>query len=192
MTIPTKAKPLKGRTFIIFGAGYSGKAIGVALVRQGARVFGTTRNEDKFAGIFETGMTPLVFNGAWNSALLEAMAKATDCIMSIAPGDEDPILSLLDGDVKFHMPKLKWCAYLSTVGVYGNHDGAWVDEETECRPVSKRSIQRVHAEAAWQEACEKATLPLAILRLSGIYGPGRNTFKKIEAGEARRLVKPDQ
>lgn len=183
---------LTGRTFIIFGAGYSGKAIGAALVKQGARVFGTTRHEGKFSEIFAIGMTPLIFNGKWNAALLEAMAKATDCIMSIAPGDDDPLLSLIEGSMKRYLPKLRWCAYLSTVGVYGNHDGAWVDEETQCRPVSKRSIQRVDAEAAWQQMMQGLDVPLSIIRLSGIYGPGRNTFKKIEAGEARRLVKPDQ
>lgn len=53
-------------------------------------------------------------------------------------------------------------------------------------------MERVAAEAAWTEAAEKADVPLAILRLSGIYGPGRNTFINFAKGTARRLVKKDQ
>jgi nucleoside-diphosphate-sugar epimerase len=90
------------------------------------------------------------------------------------------------------MPKLEWIGYLSTVGVYGNHDGAWVDEEAECRPVSQRSVQRLAAEMAWQDFAEGIGRPLAILRLSGIYGPGRNAFVNLETGKAKRLIKPGQ
>ncbi|MFN3634934.1 MAG: NAD-dependent epimerase/dehydratase family protein [Rhizobium rhizophilum] len=90
------------------------------------------------------------------------------------------------------MPKLEWIAYLSTVGVYGDHHGAWVNEETELKPVSVRSVERVEAEQAWQVIAARDGLPLAILRLSGIYGPGRNTFINLANGTARRLVKKDQ
>ena len=78
------------------------------------------------------------------------------------------------------------------MGVYGNHDGAWVDEETEPKPVSKRSVQRVNAEETWLEASRKSGIPLAIFRLSGIYGPGRNAFMNIKKGTSRRMVKPGQ
>ncbi|TIX60967.1 MAG: NAD-dependent epimerase/dehydratase family protein, partial [Mesorhizobium sp.] len=71
-------------------------------------------------------------------------------------------------------PALQWIAYLSTVGVYGDHGGGWVDERAECRPVSKRSVMRVAAEQAWLRLGEETGRPVAILRLSGIYGPGRN------------------
>ncbi len=74
----------------------------------------------------------------------------------------------------------------------GNHDGAWVDEETPCKPVSARSLERVQAEQAWQMASDGADAPLSILRLSGIYGPGRNGFINLEKGTARRLIKPGQ
>jgi nucleoside-diphosphate-sugar epimerase len=94
--------------------------------------------------------------------------------------------------IKAVMPKLEWIAYLSTVGVYGDHHGAWVNEETELKPVSVRSVERVEAEQAWQVVAARDNLPLAILRLSGIYGPGRNTFMNLANGTARRLVKKDQ
>lgn len=183
---------LNSQTFLIMGAGYSGMAIGAALARKGAKVFGTTRSPAKFPTLLEAGIQPLLFDGTMNDSLKTAMTESTGLIQSIAPGDDDPVLQVLDHDLKSVLPKLEWAAYLSTVGVYGNHDGAWVDEASECRPVSKRSHQRVKAEAEWAEAAQKAGVPLATLRLSGIYGPGRNTFKRIEEGSARRLVKPDQ
>ena len=68
----------------------------------------------------------------------------------------------------------------------------WVDETTAPKPVSDRSVWRVNAERDWQLAAQKANVPLAIFRLSGIYGPGRNPFMNIEKGTARRLVKPGQ
>ncbi len=90
------------------------------------------------------------------------------------------------------MPALRWIGYLSTVGVYGDHGGAWVDETSECRPVSRRSVLRVAAEQDWLAFGRDAGLPVAVLRLSGIYGPGRNAFVNLANGTARRLVKPGQ
>ena len=90
------------------------------------------------------------------------------------------------------MPDLRWIGYLSTVGVYGDHDGAWVDEASECRPVSRRSMLRVAAEQDWLSFGRDVGLPVAVLRLSGIYGPGRNAFVNLANGTARRLVKPGQ
>jgi nucleoside-diphosphate-sugar epimerase len=139
-------------------------------------------------------MAPFLFDGArLNDDLVAAMGNVTHLVQSIAPGKEsDPLLALLGDDLKKLLPNLKWLAYLSTVGVYGDHDGGWVDEDTPCRPVSARSVERVAAESAWTTAAEKAEVPLAILRLSGIYGPGRNAFMNFEKGTARRLVKKDQ
>jgi nucleoside-diphosphate-sugar epimerase len=82
--------------------------------------------------------------------------------------------------------------YLSTVGVYGDHGGAWVDEESECRPFSKRSRERLLAENEWRRFGAESGAPVAIIRLAGIYGPGRGPFEKIKAGTARRIVKPGQ
>lgn len=179
---------------MIFGAGYSGKAIANALKPEAASLSGTTRSKNKFASLAAAGMTPFLFDGVHlNDELITAMGNVTHLVQSVAPGrDGDPLLALLGGDLKKFLPNLTWVAYLSTVGVYGDHHGAWVDETTPCRPVSARSVERVAAEAAWTEAAQKANVPLSILRLSGIYGPGRNAFMNFEKGTARRLVKKDQ
>ncbi len=179
-------------TTLILGCGFSGKAIARAFVEAGEPVIGTTRSAAKFAGVAATGATALAFDGKLTPEIVEAFTSATKLILSISPDQGgDPVLPLLT-DLKTAMPKLRWAAYLSTVGVYGDHDGAWVDENTVCKPVSSRSIARVAAEQAWQNMFAETSVPLAILRLSGIYGPGRNQIKTALEGGARRLVKPGQ
>jgi nucleoside-diphosphate-sugar epimerase len=179
---------------MIFGAGYSGQAIAAEARAAGATVSGTTRSADRLAALAAQGMSPFLFGGEHLSGdLLAKMKKTTHLVQSIAPGQAgDPLLMLTDGDLKKFFPNLVWAAYLSTVGVYGDHAGEWVTEETPCRPVSVRSVERVAAEEAWLESADKAGTPMAVLRLSGIYGPGRNGFVNLSQGTARRLVKPGQ
>jgi nucleoside-diphosphate-sugar epimerase len=179
---------------VIFGIGYSGLAIARELSASGAIVTGTTRKERRFAEIRAAGAKPELYAGEGFSAALAAkLAEATHIVVSIAPDHGgDPLLADFAAGLKSACPKLEWVGYLSTVGVYGDHDGGWVDEETACRPVSRRSMARVEAETAWADLCARDGVPLAILRLSGIYGPGKNALANLAAGTARRLVKPGQ
>lgn len=180
---------------MIFGAGYSGKAIGRLLAVGGHHVAGTTRSADKQAALADCGIAPFLFDGdGLNADLRAELASITHLVQSIAPGrGGDPLIRIFaEVHLRSVMPKLEWIGYLSTVGVYGDHGGGWVDEEAALKPVSQRSVERVEVERAWQELAGRHGLPLSILRLSGIYGPGRNTFVNLSNGTARRLVKKDQ
>ncbi len=179
---------------MIFGAGFSGKAIGKTLSKSASFVGGTTRSQEKFTALREHGISPFEFSGeTFSDALLAELKTVTHLIQSISPDKTgDPLLPLLGDQMQHIMPNLQWIGYLSTVGVYGNHDGAWVDEDTISKPVSARSIARLDAEDKWRKLAASHKLPLAILRLSGIYGPRRNTFENYIKGTARRLVKKDQ
>ncbi|RAZ75056.1 SDR family oxidoreductase [Mesorhizobium atlanticum] len=180
------------KRFFIFGAGYSGKAFARA---NGQRVpiSGTTRAPEKFATLRSAGIEPLQFDGALSPELGDALARTTHLVVSVAPDEAgDPVLNAAGDALKEKMPALEWIAYLSTVGVYGDHGGAWVDETSNCRPVSKRSVMRVAAEQEWLALGREIGKPAAVLRLSGIYGPGRNALANLEEGTARRLVKPGQ
>ncbi len=179
---------------MIFGAGYSGKAIGSLVASQGHTVAGTTRSAQNMPALEASGIRPYVFDGASISPDLSAeLRTVTHLVQSIAPGRKgDPLIRILGMDLKRLMPSLEWIGYLSTVGVYGDHGGAWVDEDTPCKPVSARSIERLEAEDAWRALAATSGIPLAILRLSGIYGPGRNAFVNLANGTARRLIKKDQ
>lgn len=179
---------------LILGAGFSGRAIGEAFAAAGFTVAGTTRSGDKAEALAARGITPLLYDGTTiGGDLAAAMARATHVVQSIAPGKAgDPLFRAGARPLASLMPALEWAGYLSTVGVYGDHKGAWVDEATPLNPVSARSIERVEAETHWLDFGRAENLPVAVLRLAGIYGPGRNALSNIEDGTARRLIKKDQ
>jgi nucleoside-diphosphate-sugar epimerase len=179
---------------VIFGCGYSGTAIAKAFLAQGFRVSGTTRSPDKAAALRAQGVDAFVFDGdVLEADALTAMTSATHLVQSIAPREAgDPLIRLAGENIREMAPKLGWIGYLSTVGVYGDHRGNWVTEETPCVPVSGRSKERLEAEEAWMAIGQRLGVPAAVLRLSGIYGPGRNAFCNLQRGTARRLIKKDQ
>ncbi len=177
-----------------FGLGYSAKA---ALRRLSPeQAVGTTRSAAKAAALAPLAEMHL-FDGSPEAAeaLKPALSGITHLLVSIAPAEGqdggDRVLPVL-AEALAAEKSLVSVAYLSTVGVYGDHDGAWVDETSECRPRSARSLARVKAEDQWLSFGEKAGVPVAVLRLSGIYGPGRNGLVNLAEGSARRLVKPGQ
>lgn len=175
------------KILISFGHGYSARALAARLVPQGWRIIGTTRSADKMAEIAATGVEPVLWPGTDITDLLEA---AQYLLVSAGPGAEgDPVLNVLKKEITVMAPKLRWAGYLSTTGVYGDHQGAWVDEDTPLTPATKRGQLRVEAEAAWQAIPD---LPLHIFRLAGIYGPGRGPFAKVRKGTARRIIKAGQ
>ncbi|AIC25497.1 NAD-dependent nucleoside-diphosphate-sugar epimerase protein [Rhizobium etli bv. mimosae str. IE4771] len=178
---------------MIFGCGYSGTAIAKAFAGQDVRVSGTTRSADKMEGLRAGGIDAFLFDGeTMDDDLRRALESVTHLVQSIAPGKADPLLRLLGEDSARFLPRLEWIGYLSTVGVYGDHKGAWVSEETPCVPVSGRSKERLEAEQGWLAMGRERGVPAAVLRLSGIYGPGRNAFCNLDKGTARRLIKKDQ
>jgi nucleoside-diphosphate-sugar epimerase len=179
---------------LLIGAGYSARAYAALARHAGYTVAGTTRSAEKRERLAALGMTGLVFDGESVSAdLARELARTTHLVLSAAPSETgDPFLAATGALVRAHLPALRWIGYLSTVGVYGNHDGAWVTEEADCRPRPGRSDHRLEAEGQWTAAAAGLGVPLAILRLSGIYGPGRNALANLAAGTARRIVKPGQ
>ncbi|QRM56797.1 SDR family oxidoreductase [Sinorhizobium sp. BG8] len=179
---------------LILGAGFSGKAIASTFRAKGAAVAGTTRSAAKAEALSASGIQGIIYDGETISPKLAAfMAGTTHLVQSIAPGrDGDPLFRPASPPITTLMPRLEWVAYLSTVGVYGDHQGAWVDEDTPLHPKSTRSIERVEAESNWLSFGSKENVPVAVMRLSGIYGPGRNALCNIADGTARRLIKKDQ
>lgn len=178
----------------LFGAGYSARAFARLAAGEAETIVGTTRGDGKFALLRAAGIEPLSFDGTAVSPQIAAeLARATHIVVSAAPTDAgDPVIAATRDLLVGATPALRWIGYLSTVGVYGNHDGAWIDETIECRPRPGRSDHRLEAEREWGDLAAERGVPLAILRLSGIYGPGRNAFVNLQNGTARRIVKPDQ
>jgi len=182
---------------LIVGLGYSSRAVVRASGNRYARITATVRSPERAAALSDTpveghAVTVLTFDGKAPSADLASAIAETDHLLISAPPDEhgDPVLAACAEALANHPPKS--VVYLSTVGVYGDHGGAWVDEATEPKPASPRSIERLQAERAWQAFGQANTVPVAILRLSGIYGPGQNALVNVARGTARRIVKPGQ
>ncbi len=174
------------KTLLSFGHGYSARALARLLEPEGWKIYGTTRNIYNTADKEVTGTAPIAFPG---EDLVPYLDEATHLLISTAPDEEgDPVLAMWVEEISARRNQFSWVGYLSTTGVYGQHSGGWVDENTPLTPATRRGQLRVKAEASWQEL----DLPLHIFRLAGIYGPGRGPFEKVRRGSARRIVKPDQ
>ena len=170
-----------------FGHGYSARALAARLLPQGWRIYGTTRDATKAEALRAEGVIPLLWEA---DDLTPALHEATHLLSSAGPTEEgDPVLARWRDQIAAIASRLTWAGYLSTTGVYGDHQGAWVDEDTPLTPSTKRGRLRVAAEAEWQAI---PGLPLHIFRLAGIYGPGRGPFEKVRARTARRIIKPGQ
>lgn len=171
------------KTLLSIGHGYSARALARLLLPEGWRIIATTRSAVKAEMLRSEGVEPMVWTGG---AL--PLSEATHLLTSVAPdGSGDPVLAAQRSTIAAAQ-HLEWVGYLSTVGVYGDHGGDWVDEETPLTPSTTRGVQRVAAEAAWAAL----GLPLHIFRLAGIYGPGRGPFEKVRDGTARLIIKPGQ
>lgn len=178
---------------LILGLGYSAGFCARAALARGWEVTGTVRSAEKAAELSREGIRTLVFGGfAVSSALAKAVAEADAVLVSVQPAEDgDPALGPLR-DALMAAPNLRWIGYLSTIGVYGDQGGAWIDEATPPAPTNARTRQRVEIEEAWLELGRDSGKPVHIFRLSGIYGPGRNAITKLRSGTANRLIKRGQ
>ena len=175
-----------------FGLGYSATRIARTLASEGWQIAGTARTEKGAAAITRAGYQPFVFDGLNpNPAIAEALAGSTHVLISAPPGDDDPVLRHHGDDLR-RAPSLQWIGYLSTIGVYGDRGGGWVDETSATDATSLRGRQRVAAEAGWLALGQSLNVPTQIFRLAGIYGAGRSAIDKLRDGTAHRIIKPGQ
>jgi nucleoside-diphosphate-sugar epimerase len=181
---------------ICFGLGYSAQHFVEIFGQKFDRIVGTVRSAERAAALnaHPSGrLKALVFDGsAATPDLRSAIAEADAALVSVPPDDNGDAVLRACGDVLAHARRLRAIVYLSTVGVYGDRGGAWVDEATPPQPGAARSCERLAAEQAWQEFGARQNIAVAILRLAGIYGPGQNALVQIARGSARRIVKPGQ
>jgi len=178
------------KTMLIFGLGYTARALSTHLLADGWNVIGTTRSAPKAQMLGRLGIEAFVFP---DEDAKDALSRATHILISAGPDElGDPVLRQIPHLIEAAAPQLEWVGYLSTIGVYGDHQGGWVDETTPLTPATKRGEARVVAEAAWQKLADETGLPLHIFRIAGIYGLGRGPFVKLRNGVARRLIKPGQ
>ncbi len=176
-----------------FGLGSSALALTALLKAEGWRIAGTCRSAEKAALLAARGIETYRFDGESPMAdVAAALAGTTHLLISAPPGaNGDPVLRQHAADIAT-ISSLQWLGYLSTTGVYGDRQGAWVDESAPLEPSGARGQRRVAAEAGWLELWRRHGLAVHLFRLAGIYGPDSNALATVRAGKAQRVDKPGQ
>lgn len=171
-----------------FGLGYCADYLSAKLIKQGWQVSATCRTSEKAAVLEASGIRPVLLSG--KKVTVTDLGKADHILISVPPEQDgsDPVINFAEAALAALQDQIKWVGYLSTTGVYGDHQGAWIDEETPAGLLSERGQRRVAAEAQWAAT----GLPMHYFRLAGIYGPGRNSLRALQNGTARRVVKQGQ
>lgn len=166
----------------VFGLGYTGQQLGRRLLAAGWRVAGTVRSAAKAAELRAEGFEVEV----WAGEGLPALPDGAHWLVTLPPDREGCPAARTVRDC----PGLsRSVTYLSTTGVYGDLGGGWAAEWSPLRPASARAEARVRAEEQWREIAGDR---LRIVRLPGIYGPGRSAFDRLRDGTAQRIVKEGQ
>ncbi|MCA8888357.1 MAG: SDR family oxidoreductase [Parvularculaceae bacterium] len=177
------------RTLLCLGYGYVANGLTERLARDGWRIKATTRSDEKKQALNAQKISPV----DWRGGALDPRVfdDATAILVSTPPGDDGcPAYNASARHIAQRAGRLEWIGYLSTNGVYGDHDGAWVDETSPLRATSARAKNRIRAEGLWRALESEIKARVVIFRLPSIYGPGRSTIDAVQEGRARRIVKP--
>jgi nucleoside-diphosphate-sugar epimerase len=187
---PPRKRTLDRGHLFCFGLGYSARHLADRLLARGWRVSGTCRSVEKQHALAAIGITAHLFDRDRPLADLPTLlADVTDLLSSVPPDAAgDPVIDLHRAEIAPACQHLAWIGYLSTTGVYGDRDGAWVDESSPLQPSGERGRRRLRAEQAWSALPQ----PAHLFRLAGIYGPGSSALDSVRAGKARRVIKPGQ
>ncbi len=177
----------------VFGPGYSARAFISGNRARFETASATARMPDSVAALERDGICAhLMRDDALSDDGRAALRDATHLLISIPPDARgDPVLRIATTDIEA-APGLRWIGYLSSVAVYGDRGGGWVDEDGLRDATSLRGRQRIDAEDAWLALGSRLGVATHVFRLAGIYGPGRNALVNLRDGKAKRLVKQGQ
>lgn len=175
-----------------FGCGYTAEALLRRLAPRDMTFAGTRTSLMHASGPLPgLALFPYAGDGA-SAEVRRALTNTSHILVSIPPDLEGDVVLRHYREELAGLPDLAWVGYLSTVGVYGDCQGAWVDEASPTRPSSERSWRRVEAERAWLGFGQSTKARVEIFRLAGIYGPGRSVIDQLRGGSARRIIKSGQ
>ena len=174
------------KTLFIFGYGYSAAALTKQLLAQGWNIIATSRDRNKRKELMRLGVDAIDFDDT--SAVVDGLAKATHLLSSVPPAKQaDPVMANYREAIIGSA--WQWIGYLSSTGVYGDHQGDWVTEDTPVMENPRGHIERrIYAEHSWLNLFHEKALPVHIFRLAGIYGPGRNLLKQLRDGSYTQSI----
>lgn len=174
-----------GAHLLCLGGGYVAQSLGRSLIPQGWKVTFTHRPSTLQSTSFPASETHIAYDEV--TPLPESLCASITHLLISLPGSVSKLTKL--GKT---FPTLKWLGYLSSTGVYGNSFGEWVDESSPLLANDETALARIKAEQFWQQWGEEHHVPVCVLRLSAIYGPGRSVFDQLEKGTAKRIFASGQ
>lgn len=174
----------------IFGFGYTAHFVANDLRALNFSFSGTSRHQ-KCADELSNRYTYVDFS---RKAVDAHLQNATHVLVSTPPSPDtgDPVLAQFQDLLKQYASQIQWIGYLSSTGVYGDHQGQWVDELSESVNPGKQGALRLQTENAWLSFAKETALPLHIFRLAGIYGPYRNALTRLKSGKSQTIHKEGQ
>jgi len=171
-----------------FGFGYVAQYLYRALSNEDYVFSISVRDAKKQKELLKQGIHSFLFADPKDQENI--FAGVTHALISIPPNaNGDPVYRAYYSLIK-ECSTLEWLGYCSTTGVYGDHKGEWVNEESALNPSSVKAQNRLIAEQQWLDAGKKDQIPIQIFRLSGIYGPGRSVIDRMSSGRVQRIEKP--
>lgn len=174
------------KSIFIFGYGYVAAALTRKLLTQGWKIAVATRNHEKAKELRRLGIT------VFNYTEMEApIGSYTHLLHSIPPIKGGEVVLLKHGRWITSQP-WQWIGHLSSTGVYGDHAGEWVTEESAFLPPRTLRVQlREEAENSWLKLWQNHSLPVHLFRLAAIYGPGRGIQERLKHREIERVIKAE-
>ncbi len=169
---------------LIVGCGDIGQRVARQYRAQGLNVRGLARSETSAARLHAGGIEPVSGDLA-DGTTLKDLPTAEAVLFYFAPppsqGERDPLLQnfLAAIDAARLPAKL---VLISTTAMYGDCRGAWITEAQVAEPQTARGRRRLDAENSLRRWGKKTGVPFVVLRVGGIYGPGRLPVARLEKG----------
>jgi nucleoside-diphosphate-sugar epimerase len=182
---------MQTKNIICFGFGQVAKNFVKKLKDQGVsfKLTTTSREKSKNKKFENINYESFQFTEkSFDKNFISRFEEADHILLSIAPvNGVDIVIKNFKDHLKSN--KFKWVTYLSATSVYGDHNGEWVDENSETKPTSPNGIERLEAEKEWIQLAIKFDLPFQIFRLSGIYSNQYNILTRLKSGDAKIINK---
>jgi nucleoside-diphosphate-sugar epimerase len=179
---------------LIVGCGYVGKALGRQLVQGGNEVLGFRRNASEDPELSAAGIHPIT-GDLTRAADLDSLTMPFDWVVDTVSSSRGGVEAYRDVYLGGARNLVRWAesrgirglVYTSSTSVYGQTDGGWVHEESPAEPAGETGRLLLETEQVFLQAAREGRVPATVLRVGGIYGPGRgHLFRQFLAGEARR------